>query len=68
MTKLELALERAAKLPEGMQEQLGDDLLHYIDKYLTLRDLLDEGLRELDAGDVVDGETLLADLKARYGA
>ena len=68
MSKLERAIKEAEQLPPEMQEQLGDDLLHYIHKYLALRDMLAEGQRELDSGDVVDGEAFLADLKARYGA
>ncbi|PSJ54879.1 hypothetical protein [Kumtagia ephedrae] len=68
MSKLELAVQEAEKLPEELREKLGDDLLHYIHKYLALRDEIEIGLRELDAGEVEDGETVLADLKARYGA
>lgn len=68
MTKLERAIKEAEQLPDEVRERLGDDLLHYIHKYLALQDALDEGLRELDAGETVDGETLLSELKAQYGA
>jgi predicted transcriptional regulator len=68
MTKLERAIKEAEQLPDDVREKLGDDLLHYIHKYLALQDALDEGLRELDAGETVDGETLFAELKAKYGA
>ncbi|WP_442579214.1 hypothetical protein ACSBOB_27485 [Mesorhizobium sp. ASY16-5R] len=68
MTKLERAIQEAEQLPEELREKLGDDLLHYIHKYLALRDEIDIGLKELDAGEVEDGESVLADLKARYGA
>lgn len=68
MTKLERAIKEAEQLPDEVREKLGDDLLHYIHKCLALQDALDEGLRELDAGETVDGEALLAELKAKYGA
>lgn len=68
MSKLERAVQEAEKLPEELREKLGDDLLHYIHKYLALREEIEVGLRQLDAGDVEDGEIVLADLKARYGS
>lgn len=68
MTKLERALVEADKLPDDVQEQLGEQLLHYIHKYLALRDDLEAGLRELDAGHGVDGQEVFGSLKAKYGA
>lgn len=68
MTKLERAVKEAEQLPDDLRERIGDGLLHYIHKYLALRDALDEGLRELDAGETVDGEEMLAELKTAYGA
>jgi hypothetical protein len=68
MTKLERALQEAEKLPDDLRERLGDDLLHFIHKYLTLRDELAIGLRELGAGQVEDGNTVLSELKALYDA
>lgn len=68
MTKLERALKEAEQLPDEVREKLGDDLLHYIHKYLALQDAVNEGLRELDAGQTIDGEAFLAELKAIYGA
>jgi hypothetical protein len=47
---LELALSKAAKLPEAAQEQLGRELLERIDTLAALRVELEKGLRELDAG------------------
>jgi hypothetical protein len=67
MTKFERAMQAAGQLPEDMREQLGDDLLHFIDKYLALRDDIDIGLRELDAGEIIEGEVFFAELKARLG-
>jgi predicted transcriptional regulator len=67
-TKLERAIKEAELLPDEVRENLGDDLLHYIHKYLALRDDLEEGLRELDAGQGLDGREVFARLKAKYGA
>lgn len=47
---LELALEKAAELSEAAQEQLGRDLLERIDALTALRNEIDIGIRELDAG------------------
>jgi hypothetical protein len=68
MTKLERAIQEAQQLPSEMREQLGEKLLHYIHKYLALRDDLDVGLRELDAGEGRDGKDVFAALKSRYDA
>jgi hypothetical protein len=67
MTKLERAIQEAEQLPEELREKLGDDLLHYIHKYLALRDEIDIGLKELDAGQGISAEVVFADLRARYG-
>ena len=68
MLKLERAIKEAEQLPDELREQLGDRLLHYIHKYLALRDDVDASLRELDAGLGRDGEEVFAALKLRYGA
>jgi hypothetical protein len=47
---LELALSKAATLPEAAQEQIGRELLERIDALARLRDEIAAGLRELDAG------------------
>jgi hypothetical protein len=44
MTKLERAIKEAEQLPDEFREQLGDDLLHFIHKYLALRDELAVGI------------------------
>ena len=67
MTKLERAVQEAEQLPEELREKLGDDLLHYIHKYLALRDDIDAGIRELDAGQGIPADEVFADLKVRYG-
>ena len=67
MTKLERAVQEAEQLPEELREKLGDDLLHYIHKYLALRDEIDIGLKELDAGQGIPAEEVFAELRTRYG-
>ena len=68
MTKLERAVAEAGSLPADLQEELGDQLLHYIHSFLTLRDDLDTGLRQLDTGEGLDGDAVIAALKAHHGA
>lgn len=47
---LELALEKAAQLPEAAQEVLGLELLERIEAMARLRADLQAGIDELDAG------------------
>ena len=47
---LELALTKAASLPEAAQEQLGRELLERIDTLADLHSDIEVGIRELDAG------------------
>jgi hypothetical protein len=47
---LELAITKAAALPEAAQEQLGRELLERIDTIAKLRTEIEAGVRELDAG------------------
>lgn len=67
MTKLERAVKAAEDLPEDLRERIGEDLLHFIDKYLALAQDIDEGLAELDAGRSVPVEVVLERLRARIG-
>jgi hypothetical protein len=46
----EIAIEKAAKLPEAAQEQLGRELLERIETLEQLRAEIEIGVRELDAG------------------
>jgi len=46
----ELAITKAAKLPEATQEQLGRELLERIESLEQLRSEIEIGMRELDAG------------------
>lgn len=47
---LELAMSKAAALPEAAQEQLGRELLEHIDALSELRAEIEIGIKELDAG------------------
>jgi hypothetical protein len=47
---LELAITKAAALPEAAQEQLGRELLERIETLAELRAEIEIGVRELDAG------------------
>lgn len=54
--------DRAVKAAENLPEDLREDLLHYIDKYLALRDDIAIGVAQLERGEVVDGEVVFARL------
>jgi hypothetical protein len=47
---LELAMSKAATLPEAAQEQLGRELLEHIETLSALRAEIEIGIKELDAG------------------
>jgi hypothetical protein len=66
---LELAFRKAAALPEAAQEQIGRELIDYVDKLNALRADLDIGLRQLDAGQgkELDVEDLLRRARVRKG-
>src|SRR5579859_4142060 len=59
---LELAISKAAELPEAAQEQLGRELLERLDALAELHAELEAGIRELDAGlgEPLDIEDLIA--------
>lgn len=65
---LELALSKAANLPEAVQEALGRELLARIDELTQLRTEIEIGLKELDAGlgKELDVEELLRELHAEH--
>lgn len=65
---LELALSKAASLPEAAQEALGRELLARIDELTRLRAEIETGLKELDAGlgKKLDVEELLRELHAEH--
>ena len=69
MTKtLELAISKAAALPDAAQEQLGRELLERIEALEELRAELDIGLQELDAGlgKELDIEDVIKKARASY--
>jgi hypothetical protein len=69
MTKaLQLAMTKAAALPEAAQEQLGRELLERIERLNELRAAVEVGIRELDAGlgEELDIEALLGELNSEH--
>jgi hypothetical protein len=48
---LEIAISKAAELPEAAQEQLGREMLERIDALAELRAAIEVGVRQLDAGE-----------------
>ena len=69
MTKtLELAIAKAAELSEAAQEQLGRDLLERIDALTALRDEIEIGIQELDAGlgEQLDIEEVIREVREEH--
>ena len=66
---LELAITKAANLPEAAQEQLGRELLERIDGLSRLRADIQIGLDELDAGkgEELDIEELIREVRKEHG-
>ena len=66
---LELAISKAAKLPEAAQEQLGRELLERIHTLAELRAEIDVGIRELDAGrgEELDIEDVIRQAREEHG-
>jgi predicted transcriptional regulator len=65
MSKIEMALRAAEKLPAEMQEQLAENLLHYVDKYLALQDEIAIGIAQAERGELIDGRLVMAELRER---
>jgi hypothetical protein len=65
---LELAMSKAANLPEAAQEQLGRELLERIDELSELRAEIEIGLKELDAGlaEELDIEEVIREARDEY--
>jgi hypothetical protein len=71
MTKtLELAIAKAAALPEAAQERLAYELLERIDTLSALRSAIDAGLAELDAGlgTPLGVEEVIREARAEYAS
>lgn len=67
---LELAISKAAELPEAAQEQLGRELLERIDTLAKLRAQIEIGLQQLDEGrgEELDLEALLRRARRDHGS
>jgi hypothetical protein len=67
---LELAIAKAAQLPETVQDLLGREMLERIHAFAALRAEIQKGIDELDAGlgEELDLEELLADLNREHAA
>jgi hypothetical protein len=65
---LELAMSKAAALPEAAQEKIGLELLKHIEALEALRAEIDIGIRELDAGlgKEIDFDALLKELNEAH--
>jgi hypothetical protein len=66
---LEIALSKAAALPEAAQEQLGREILDRIETLKILRTEIEAGIRELEAGlgEELDVDQLLRQLHQEHG-
>jgi hypothetical protein len=67
---LELAVAKAAALPEAAQEQIAYELLERIDTLAGLKAAIDEGVAELDAGlgTPLDVEEIIREARAEYAS
>jgi len=67
---LELAVAKAASLPEAAQEQIAYELLERIDTLSALRAAIDVGLAELDAGlgTPLDIDEVIREARADYAS
>ena len=65
---LEIAIAKAASLPESAQEQLGRELLERIETLAKLRAEIEIGIRELDAGlgEELDIEDVIRQARAEH--
>ena len=67
---LELAISKAAELPEAAQEQLGRELLERIDTLSKLRAEIEVGLQQLDEGkgEELDLEDFFREVRKGHGS
>jgi len=65
---LELAMSKAATLPEAAQEQLGRELLEHIGTLSALRAEIEIGIKELDAdkGEELDIEEVIREARKEH--
>ena len=67
---LELAIAKAAALPEVAQERIAHELLQRIDAISSLRAAINVGIAELDAslGTPLDIEDVIRDARTEYAS
>jgi hypothetical protein len=65
---LEIAIGKAAALPEAAQEQLGREILERVEALKNLRAEIEAGIEELEAGlgEELDMDTLLQELHEKH--
>ena len=65
---LELAIAKASQLPEAAQDLLGREMLERIQALAALRQAIQVGIDELDAGlgEALDIEELIAELNREH--
>ena len=66
---LEQAIEKLSTLPDADQEQIGRKLLSHVEKLRELREEIDKGIRELDAGkgEPLDIENFIREMNEGHG-
>src|SRR5580700_9071170 len=66
---LELAMAKAATLPDAAQEQIGREVLELIESLAELRAELEIGIQQLDAGrgEELDLDEVIKEARAEHG-
>ena len=66
---LELAMAKAATLPDAAQEQIGREVLERIESLAELRAELEIGIQQLDAGrgEELDMDDVIKEARAAHG-
>ena len=67
---LETAMAEASTLPEAAQDEIGRELLSYIERLRWLRAEIDKGIRSLDAGEgrELDIDSFLKEMHQRHAS
>ena len=66
--KLDEALSVIKSLPEKAQDAIADDMLEKARMHREINEKLAAAERQLDAGQGIPAETVIAELKARYAS
>jgi len=66
---LEMAIAKIASLPDADQEEIGRRLLSHVERLRSLRDEIEKGIQQLDAGagGPLDVEEFLAERHRKNG-